>query len=246
MPAAVIQKNLNAPKTVSVRNEGATAAALIYQYSVASANALWAAYDLARNSRGKPRGITTDQEQDLLRAMLVAAASGLDGALKQLIRDALSDLIKKHAAVHDAFEKFTQKRLQIGGVDGVTGVSPKVLSRILASPNPRARLIEDYIFDLTGDSLQSPDQLFKVCNALGANKASIGDQATLKTLFIARNQIIHELDMNLGSPNRKRRVRGQQNMKSYSERLLKICSDIIGDVDGRLGGIRRRSRLVTS
>jgi hypothetical protein len=241
----VAHTNLKAEQTITVKRAEATPAALIYQYSVASANALWAAYDLARDSRGKPRGITTDQEQDILRAMLVAAGSGLDGAIKQLIRDALPELIKKHDAVHDAFEKFTQKRLQIGEADGISGVSPKVLSRILASPDPLARLIRDYSDDLTGDSLQSTEQLFKVCNALGASQNPIGDPATLKKVFIARNQIIHELDMNLGSLNRKRRVRNQQNMQTYSERLLKICFDIIQDVDGRLDEIRVRRRLTS-
>jgi hypothetical protein len=40
--------------------------------------------------------------------------------------------------------------------------------------------------------------------------------------------------MNLDSPNRKRRVRSQKDMKEYSERLLGICHDIIHDVDEHL------------
>ena len=226
---------LNAPQTLATRHSHVEPAALIYQYAVASANALWAAYDLARDSRGKPRGITTDQEQDILRAMLVAAASGLDGALKQLIRDTLPELIKKDDAVHESFEKYTQKRLQLGETDTAIGASPKVLARILAAPNPQTQLIEDYVYALTGDSLQSTEQLFKACDALGANgNAAIGDPKTLKQVFVARNQIIHELDMNLKSANRKRRVRGQKDMQEYSERLLKICYDIVHDVDVRL------------
>ncbi len=232
---AMAHTPLNAQQTLTTKHAQTKLAALIYQYSVASANALWAAYDLARDSRGKPRGITTDQEQDILRAMLVASASGLDGALKQLIRDTVPALIKKFETVHDAFEKFAQKRLQIGEIDTTSGVSPKILARILAAPNPQAQLIEDYVYDLTGDSLQSTEQLFKVCVALGADaKAAVGDAKTLKDVFIARNQIIHELDMNLKSTNRKRRVRGQQDMQDYSERLLKICYDIIHGVDTRL------------
>jgi len=221
-------------KALTARHSAAENAATIHQYSVASANALWTAYDLARDSRGKPRGITTDQEQDILRAMLVAAASGLDGALKQLIRDALPTLIVKDDSVHSAFEKFTQRRLQVGEVDGTSGVSPKILARILAAPDPRAQLVEDYVYELTGDSLQSTEQLFKTCAALGAEKVAIGDPKTLKQVFDARNQIIHELDMNLDSSNRKRRVRSQKDMKDYSERLLGICCDIILNVDEHL------------
>lgn len=231
----MIHAPLKANAALPAKHSAAENAATIYQYSVASANALWVAYDLARDSRGKPRGITTDPEQDILRAMLVAAASGLDGALKQLIRDALPTLIGKYEAVHSAFEKFTQKRLQVGEEDGTSGVSPKILAQILAAPDPRSRLVEDYVYELTGDSLQSTEQLFKTCAALGVDgRTVIGDRKSLKQVFDARNQIIHELDMNLDSPNRKRRVRSQKDMKEYSERLLGICYDIIHEVDEAL------------
>src|SRR5439155_14561809 len=95
--------------------------------------------------------------------------SGLDGALKRLILESLSTLISKYDSVHDAFEKFTQKRLQIGEVDATSGVSPKILARILAASDSRTQLIEDYVYELTGDSLQSTEQLFKTCAALGAD-----------------------------------------------------------------------------
>src|SRR5712691_1458226 len=47
-----------------------------------SAGALLKAFDLARTQRGRSAGMSTDQEQDLLRAMLVMAAAGLDGMVK--------------------------------------------------------------------------------------------------------------------------------------------------------------------
>lgn len=221
-------------KSLAVKKPATKTAALIYQYSVESANALWAAYDLARVSRGKPRGITTDQEQDLLRAMVVSAASGLDAALKQLMRDCVPVLIKASESVHETFEKFVQRRLQAGETDLAT-ISPKILAHILAAPDPQKQLIEDYVYELTGDSLQSAEQLLKVCTALGVDaKKAVGDVKTLKDVFAARNQMIHELDMNLKSPNRKRRVRGQQDMQRAAERLLEISAAAIADVDARI------------
>ena len=92
--ATTTHKPLTTPK-LTLKSSKSKTAALIYEYSVESANALWAAYDLARLNRGKPRGITTDQEQDILRAMLIAAASGLDASIKQLIRDCLQALLVK-------------------------------------------------------------------------------------------------------------------------------------------------------
>ena len=224
---------LKAIEELKAKHSRARDAALIYEYSVESANALWAAYDLARENRGKPRGITTDQEQDLLRAMLVAAASGLDAALKQLIRDALPSMIKRNTAVHKEFERFAQKRISIKDPEGDSVVSAKILARILAAPDPQKRLIEDYIFELTGDSLQSPDQLFKVCNVFDLDVKELNEKEALKAVFIARNQIIHELDMNLDSPNRKRRLRSQADMQAYAELLLKLCHSIISATDAQ-------------
>jgi hypothetical protein len=195
---------------------------------------LWAAYDLARVNRGKPRGITTHQEQDILRAMVVSAASGLDASLKQLIRECLPLLLEFFEPVHQAFEKFVQRHLQGGEVE-VISVSSKVLARILTSPDPRKQLVELYIYELTGDSLQSVDQLLKAGAALGIDtKPLLGDLKSLKSIFSVRNQIIHELDMNLGSSNRKRRVRGQADMKGYAERLLSISAAIVKDVNCRV------------
>jgi hypothetical protein len=208
--------------------------ASIYEYSVESANALWSAYDLARLNRGKPRGMTTDQEQDLLRAMLVASASGLDGALKRLIRDALPDLIKRSTPAYEALETFAQRYVQSGAGEGA-GISAKRMARLLAAHSPQERLIQEYVKELTGDSLQSPDQLFKVCGALGGNAQTlVGDAKALKAVFDARNQIIHELDMNLTSAKRKRRTRSQTTMKEYSEKLLRLCASVISDTDSRL------------
>lgn len=215
----------------SPKSERTKIPALILEHSIASANALWLAYDLARVNRGKPRGITTDQEQDLLRAMVIAAASGLDACLKRLLRDCVPMLIHSSEKVHEAFEKFVQRHLQSG--EGV--ISAKVLARTLAAPHPQSQLIEEYVYDLTGDSLQSAEQVMKACAALGADeKHCVGDFGKLKAIFSARNQMIHELDMNFEHPIRKRRVRTQADMKGYAERLLDISHAIVKDVDGRI------------
>lgn len=215
----------------SSTKERTKTAALILEHSVESANSMWAAYDLARVNRGKPRGITTDQEQDLLRAMVIAAASGLDACLKRLILDCLPTLVQDAPEVHDSFEKFVLRHLQ----SGEGAVSAKLLAKTLSASDAQLHLIEQYVYDLTGDSLQSAEQLMKACAALGADaKVCIGDFAEVKAIFAARNQMIHELDMNLDHPIRKRRVRTQADMKGYAERLLAISRAIVSDVDGRI------------
>ena len=62
----------------------------------------------ARRARGTP----TDEEQDLLRAMLLFAASGLDSMVKQLIRDALPIVIPKHKGALANLESFLSRHLK--------------------------------------------------------------------------------------------------------------------------------------
>lgn len=225
---------LNASATTSTSRPQTEKAAIIYEYTVISTNSLWSAFELAKSNRGNPRGITTDQEQDLLRAMLVMAASGLDSTLKQLIRDCIASLIKKSEDVHEPFERFTQRRLQSD--DSSPLASAKFLAKVLASPHPQSALIEDYTIELTGDSLQSAEQVLKVIAAFALEqKRIVPDVVKLKEAFRTRNQIIHELDMNLSGAKRKRRVRGQAELKSATELLLATCRHFVEGVDARLG-----------
>lgn len=42
-----------------------------------------------------------------------------------------------------------------------------MIARYLVAADPRARLIEDYIYELTGSSLQSAEEVGKTASALG-------------------------------------------------------------------------------
>jgi len=52
-------------------------------------------YNIYQMHRKGSKGVTTYQDQDLLRAMLVFACSGLDSIIKQLIKDVLAKVIIK-------------------------------------------------------------------------------------------------------------------------------------------------------
>ncbi len=74
----------------------------------------------------------------------------------------------------------------------------KFLARILVAGDPQDRLIDLYVLDLTGSSLQSADQLMRAAKALGLKPSDMDvDPTELKPIFGARNKIIHELDVNL-------------------------------------------------
>lgn len=210
-------------------------AVLILQTAHESAGALLSAYDLARLQRGRPRGMTTDAEQDLLRSMLVMAGAGLDATVKQLIQDALPALLHVDDKAQNSFEKFVTRRLspEAGGVGQGAGI--RLLAAALVSPSPQRRLISEYVDYLTGGSLQSSESLFEVAAALGADPNSVGIKPQdLSPIFQIRNKIIHELDINLAAHLRTRNLRSQSAMVGHTNRIFVLATALVRSAQARL------------
>lgn len=96
-----------------------------------------------------------------------------------------------------------------------------MIARYLTSPDPRTKLIEDYIYELTGSSLQSADQVQSTAGALGIDESALRKAISgLRTLFTTRNEISHELDLQeLSKPgDRTRRSRAMGTTE-------KLCGD---------------------
>lgn len=221
--------------TVTVSSSLLAKAASIFEYTHASASSLLTAFDDAKKKRGSPRGILTDQEQDILRSALVMTCAGLDAALKQSIRDCLEYLLGESEQVRDGFEKFIKRR--IGGesstLELVSGA--KFLALVLAEQSPRKRLIEEYIRELTGESLQSAEQIMSTTAALGLDRKKLGlDPVRLKEIFDIRNKIIHELDIDLDAKKRRRRIRSQADLLDNSDFILSVTKVVVEGLDGEL------------
>jgi hypothetical protein len=183
--------------------------------------------------------MTTDQEQDLLRAMLVMAAAGLDAMSKQLIREALPQLLERSPQALNTFEKFIARRLGEDRDGKDTKAANLFLARVLSRPSPKVQLIEEYILDLTRGSLQSGEALFQVSAALGISPPKVGiDPKELKPIFDVRNMVVHELDIDLSAARRVRHVRGQTTMIRDSNTLLKLSERILNEVDAIVRGER--------
>jgi len=226
---------LRVPRLTEPKAEACGKAAVILERTHESADALLKAFELAQQGRGAPRGMTTDDEQDLLRAMLVMAAAGLDSMLKQLIRDAMPTLVKVSPPVREGLEKFTARSAR-GDPESPEPVSAsKFLGRVLAAESPQRQVIEEYTRDLTGASLQSASELAKTAAALGLSEVKV-DVPRFKEIFEIRNKIIHELDINLDGDRRKRNMRGREPMMKHTNALLEIGEQILREVDARLAG----------
>ncbi len=128
-------------------------------------------------------------------------------------------------------------RKRIGGEGDALELASgsKFLALILADRAPRQRLIEEYIKELTGESLQSAEEIMRTCAALGLEHKTLGlDLAKLKEIFSIRNKIIHELDIDLNAPKRKRRIRGQADLLDNSDCILSTTKKILEALDAKL------------
>lgn len=215
---------------------------LILRYAHESASALLDALRLVRKQRPATRGALTDEEQDLLRATLVMAASGLDGMTKQIIRDILPTFCRHDQAVQQKFVDFAARKIRGDGEGVMTRDTSKLLANVLTSESPQRALIEAYVDRLTGGSLQSVDELFKVAAALGVS-SRILDENTLKPIFDDRNAIIHELDVDFDAPRRNRNSRPLGHMITSTNRILQlsqaiyeVCEQKLTDVQPEAGG----------
>lgn len=223
-------------KLVSTGGSSQTAKArAILQYAHDSAEALLAAFESVRIARNAGRGRSTDEEQDLLRAMLVMSAAGLDSSLKQLIRDCLPALARAHESVAGELEKYVTRQLRSDPDESDGGASAVFLAKLLVAESLREALLERYIVSLTGSSLQSAEEFTKACKALGVDAAAAGVRvADLRPVFTVRNRIIHELDIDFDTGIRNRFPRAREKMIDYSNRLLAVGEEIINGVEGNL------------
>ncbi len=181
-----------------------------------------------RNSN--TRDAPADKEQDLLRAMLVFACAGLDSMLKQLVRDALGKVIDSREGANVKFKRYIEKRLTRQGA-----LDQKFLAEILTRPDPRDGLVEELVNELTSKSLQSKDQILRTASYFDiASDRITSTPESLDEIFHCRNQISHELDVDLEQTNKYRRHRQKDRMIEYTKEIFVLANKILLEVDNRL------------
>jgi hypothetical protein len=125
---------------------------LVLIHTRSTANSFLDAFQTGRRGPGAP----TDQEYDLLRAMLVFACSGLDSTVKHAIREALPAVIDRVPRAEDNFRDFVQEQFSVDGRP-----TNRLLATVLTADSPRRALVDHLVRDLTASSLQSKDQILR-------------------------------------------------------------------------------------
>lgn len=192
------------------------------------------------------RGKWSSQAQDSLRAALLFAGAGFDRSLKLLVKTTLPKLLSVgDEQVKSEFEKFAAREI----TDQETkSVSPEKFVQLLLSEGstPREIVVNQWINVLTEGSAQSVDRACEISSALGVTDPSIrkrfpvNRKSQLKTAFVARNEIIHELDISdPEGDTRKRleRIRRERTLDEVEEgayAMLNIAQLIVNDVVERV------------
>lgn len=194
------------------------------------------AFDTIRKARSAS-GPPTAGEQDLIRASLTFAAAGLDSVLKELIKGSIRTLAEKDAGVQKGLEEYARRQLRNENDGGTAKDSTSFLAKILTSQSPYEQLIDNYTLYLTGNSLQSTEELFKASSALGVNINTLKTkESELKEAFEIRNKIIHELDVRFdvkhGQKQRNSRTKNQLNEKT--DLVIKVADEFIKAVNKKL------------
>lgn len=186
---------------------------------------------LYRTGRSGARGgPSTHAQQDLYRAMLIFACAGLDMLVKQLLSSKLPMLIDVDEKAQSKFKEYVKSGINRNEKDILNTIALALIDR-----QPRDIFLKDYIESMTKESLQSGNQLCKASDASGLNTKQIFTSAKLNLLkdaFAVRNEISHNMDINLvGAASRtvryrSRKIRTESSMEGYTKTILDLAQEL--------------------
>lgn len=186
---------------------------------------LFTAFNEQRAAQRNPQGPIHEKHKDLARAAIVFTAAGIDACLRTLLRSSLAVLLRQDGAAHGAFVKHFQEG------ERLRGDLTKATKNAIVALDPRAALIDLYVTDLTGSSIQGWRDLRGCRDALGISGDALKDEAlkTHQDFFDARHEVVHELDLiePSGKGTRSRRSRDVREVGRQCDEALLLIYDFI-------------------
>ncbi len=185
------------------------------------------------------RGPATDQQQDLLRAIIVLGCAGLDSFMKQIVEDGLELVRKNNKKSHKYFIGKTQEILSGNTTDSI---DLKIMSEILMSGKSDDMLSQKIVSLLTDHSLQNYGELIEILKAFGLPEELFKEEKDLiRSLFRSRNNIAHEFDFNFSRTGAGIKQREQQTREKtflYTELIEKIIKVLEHEINNIIISIK--------
>ena len=202
----------------------------LLEYGIDSVNNLYELYH-KRGERVRT-GAPYQQDQDILRSMLVMAGATLDSSIKRVIESSYQTLMRTGDKSKEYARKYVIRKI----VKNLDKEGADHLAEVLLSDRPADIITKHIIDDSTGESLQSMSKIYEVSDMLGValkghEKFTEDD---LRDAFDARNEIVHEMDAQLKKKGWHRRRRKKDDIFRYSRLLLDVTEMFLHSVDSRL------------
>lgn len=168
-------------------------------------------------------------KQNILRAIILFSCSGIDAIVKQLIIETLEPVIERDEGAQEQLRVFAQRKLKSG-----PDVNYVMLAELLTAKNSRKQLIGMLKKDLSFDSLQSSEQLYKVASFFNISTDKlVGKDAreNLKKAFNTRNRIIHQMDVDLEQKEIKYFEHSQDEVELVFSTIETVAQNYISAVN---------------
>ncbi|MGH9484873.1 MAG: hypothetical protein ACRD1F_07435, partial [Terriglobales bacterium] len=121
--------------------------------------------------------------------------------------------------------------------EGSGPLDHKFLAATLASADPRRHLIQAWLDDQTGGSLQSVDAVLKLTTNFDIKFEDVfrnkAERERLRNAFDARNQIVHEMDLKF-TQTRSRYQRPETATKQLTEQVFQTAAILLHAVEAKL------------
>ena len=194
-----------------------------------------------RSANSSQVGTMKRDEEDVVRAAIVFAASGVDAAMTRLVSDAGPLLIRiSGSAARAGYVEFLKKGLPTG-----TGGVDSLLRDSIVMDEPSEMLLHWWVSERTRSSFQGTNDIKKrVRGALGIPSARVTDASidTLQGFFTARNQIVHDMDY-----ERKDQPNTTGRRRRRSEDAAQLCDEafaVAADLINATAELMKRHRIV--
>ena len=148
---------------------------------------------------------------------------------EKLIIETLEPVIERDEGAQEQFRVFAQRKLKNG-----SDVNYVMLAELLTAKNSRKQLIGMLKKDLSFDSLQSSEQLFKVASFFNISTdklVSKDDRDNLKKAFNTRNRIIHQMDVDLEQIEIKYFEHSQEEVELVFSTIETVAQNYISAVN---------------
>ncbi len=169
-------------------------------------------------------------KQNILRSIILFSCSGIDAIVKQLIIETLENVIERDEGAQEQLRKFVTRKLKKNNEVDYT-----LFASLLTARDSRKNLINLLKQELTFDSLQSSEQLYKVAGYFNIATDSIVDNQKKKILseaFATRNRIVHQMDVDFDNKQNVEIIsHNEDDVENYYDTIRSVARNYICEVD---------------